>query len=45
MRNQIDDETRIKMSDYVIFNSENDMIIPAILKIHEEILEYINTGT
>lgn len=45
MRNQMDDETRIKLSDFVIPNSENDMIIPAILKIHENILTYINTGT
>jgi dephospho-CoA kinase len=45
MRNQIDDETRIKLSDYVIYNSENDMIIPAILKIHEEILNNIKKGT
>jgi len=44
MRNQLDDETRIKLSDYVIYNSENDMIIPAILKIHTDILTYINTG-
>ncbi len=36
MRNQMDDETRIRLSDYVIYNSENDMIIPAILKIHED---------
>ena len=43
MRNQIDDESRIKLSDYVIYNSENDMIIPAILKIHEDILKYLNT--
>jgi dephospho-CoA kinase len=42
MHNQIDDETRIKLSDYVIYNAENDMIIPAILKIHEEILTNIN---
>ena len=45
MRNQMDDDSRIKLSDYVIHNSENDMIIPAILKIHEEILTYINTCT
>jgi dephospho-CoA kinase len=45
MRNQIDDETKIKLSDYVIRNSENDMIIPAILKIHDDILTYINTST
>ena len=45
MRNQIDDESRIKMSDYVIYNSENDMILPAILKIHEDLLKFINTIT
>jgi dephospho-CoA kinase len=39
IRNQMDDESRIKLSDYVILNSENDMIIPAILKIHEDILK------
>ncbi|MBK7628268.1 MAG: dephospho-CoA kinase [Bacteroidales bacterium] len=44
MRNQMDDESRIKLSDYVIYNSENDMIIPAILKIHEDILKYINSA-
>jgi dephospho-CoA kinase len=45
MRNQMDDETRIKLSDYIIYNSENDMIIPAILKIHEDILTLIKTGS
>ncbi len=44
MRNQMDDDARIKLSDYVIYNSENDMIIPAVLKIHEEILNFINTA-
>jgi dephospho-CoA kinase len=38
INNQIDDDSRIKQSDYVIFNSENDMIIPSILGIHKEIL-------
>lgn len=44
MRNQMDDDALIKLSDYVIHNSENDMIIPAILKIHEDILIFINTN-
>ncbi len=44
MRNQMDDNTRISLSDYVIYNSENDMIIPAILKIHEDILKHLNTA-
>jgi dephospho-CoA kinase len=43
MKNQLDDETRIKHSDYVIYNSENDMVIPAILEIHEDILKNLNT--
>ena len=43
MKNQIDDETRIKLSDYVINNSENDMIITTILEIHDDILTFINT--
>lgn len=43
MRNQMDDEERTKLSDYVISNSENDMIIPEILKIHEDILLTINS--
>jgi len=43
MKNQMADETRIKLSDYVIYNSENDMIIPVILKIHNDILTYIKT--
>jgi dephospho-CoA kinase len=43
MRNQMDDEARIKLSDYVISNSENDMIIPSILKIHNDILIILKT--
>jgi dephospho-CoA kinase len=42
MNNQMDDQSRVKLSDYVISNSENDMIIPSILKIHNEILMTIN---
>lgn len=42
MRNQMDDYERIKFSDYIIPNSETDMIIPAILEINNDILAYIN---
>jgi dephospho-CoA kinase len=45
MKNQMDDESRVKLSDYVIHNSENDMILPAILEIHNKILTFINTHT
>lgn len=41
IRNQMDDGDRIKQSDYIIRNAENDMIIPAILEIHREILDDI----
>jgi hypothetical protein len=39
----MEDEARIKLSDYVIVNSENEMIIPSIMRIHTEILNSINT--
>jgi dephospho-CoA kinase len=42
MRNQMDDQERIKKSDFIIQNSENDMVIPSILTIHNEILTLIN---
>jgi dephospho-CoA kinase len=45
IRNQIDDESRIKKSDYVIYNSENDIIIPAILLIHQEMLKLNNKSS
>jgi dephospho-CoA kinase len=44
IKNQIDDESRIKESDYVIFNSENDMIIPAVLGIHKEMVKLFNNA-
>jgi dephospho-CoA kinase len=43
MKNQMTDSQRIKHSDYIIQNSEDDMIIPAVLKIHEDILKFINS--
>lgn len=41
--NQIGDDERMKHSNYVIRNSENDMIIPAILDIHNDLMNYIKT--
>jgi dephospho-CoA kinase len=38
IRNQMDDESKIRLSDYVIMNSEQDMIIPEVLRIHSDIL-------
>jgi dephospho-CoA kinase len=44
IQNQIGDEEKIRLSDYVIYNSEHEMIIPCILNIHEEILSLIKTN-
>ena len=41
MRNQMSDSDMVKQSDYVIDNSENKMIIPAVLNIHNDILKSI----
>ena len=38
INNQSDDEYKISLSDYVISNSENEMIIPSVLKIHTEMI-------
>lgn len=43
IRNQMEDDERIRQSHYVIRNSENDMIIPAILTIHNDLLIHINS--
>ena len=43
IKNQMDDEERIRLSDYVINNSENEMIIPVILGIHEDIMTHLNS--
>lgn len=42
IRNQSDDEYKISRSDYVINNSENEMVIPVIISIHNEIRNTIN---
>lgn len=43
INNQMDDNERVRLSDYVIDNSENEMIIPVILQIHEDILAHLNS--
>ena len=44
IENQMSDNEKIKQSDYVINNSNNEMIIPQILDIHREILQSIQIG-
>jgi dephospho-CoA kinase len=38
IKNQMDDASRMSRSHYVIHNSENDMIIPAVLSVHRDLL-------
>ncbi len=42
VKNQISDKEMIERSDYYINNSDNEMIIPAVLEIHNRILTNIN---
>lgn len=42
IRNQSDDDFKIQRSDYIINNSDNDMIIPAVIKIHNDIAGNLN---
>ncbi|MDY0098876.1 MAG: dephospho-CoA kinase [Bacteroidales bacterium] len=41
IRNQMDDDDKVKNSDYIIYNSEDDMIIPPVLRIHKDLLRQI----
>ncbi len=38
MENQLSDEEKIKLSDYIIHNDEQKLIIPQILEIHEQLM-------
>jgi len=42
VKNQISDEEMIKLSDFYINNSDNIMIIPKVIEIHNSILLYLN---
>ncbi|MCD4773715.1 MAG: dephospho-CoA kinase [Bacteroidales bacterium] len=37
--NQWDDDKKIKMADYVIYNDVNHLLIPQVLKIHRKLLD------
>jgi len=39
MRNQLAEEKKIAVADYVIMNDGNELLIPQILEIHEKVLE------
>ena len=41
IRNQTEDDYKVSRSDYVIDNADDKLIVPEILRIHEEILKQI----
>lgn len=41
IKNQLSDDERNKLADITIYNNENDMILPQILRIHNDLLKRI----
>ena len=39
MKNQWSEEERNKRADYIIYNDESQLVIPQVMKIHEELLK------
>ncbi|HET9058150.1 MAG TPA: dephospho-CoA kinase [Chitinophagaceae bacterium] len=39
MQNQIDDEIKMKLCDFVIHNNEQRLVIPQVIELHEKILK------
>jgi dephospho-CoA kinase len=40
IESQMSDEEKIKLSDFVIHNGHNDLVIPQVLKVHEELCSF-----
>ncbi|MBP6664395.1 MAG: dephospho-CoA kinase, partial [Chitinophagales bacterium] len=38
---QMPDEEKIRLSDFVIYNNEQQMLIPQVMHIHEQIMQQI----
>lgn len=38
MANQLDDKEKIKLSDFIVRNSDDDLIIPQVLDIHQQLV-------
>lgn len=39
IQKQIDERIKMKLSDYVIYNDEQQLVIPQVLKLHQQLLE------
>jgi len=44
IKNQLEDKELIARSDFIIFNGEEDLIIPTILRIHDYIIKQVTTS-
>jgi dephospho-CoA kinase len=42
MQNQWDENHKIALADFVILNDESEMLLPQILRVHEDILRFAN---
>ncbi len=38
MKNQLPEEEKVKLADYIIHNNENDLLIPQVLTLHHQLL-------
>jgi dephospho-CoA kinase len=43
MRNQVDEEMKMKLCDFIIYNDEQQLVIPQVLKLHEQFLKEVNS--
>ena len=41
MHKQMDETIKMRLCDYVIYNDEQQMVIPQVLKLHEEMLQLV----
>ncbi len=45
MEKQLDESIKMRLCDYVITNDETELVIPQVIKIHEELISYSQTET
>ncbi len=41
MKNQMPEEEKVKRADFIIYNNENDLLIPQVMHIHRQILALV----
>jgi dephospho-CoA kinase len=39
MKNQLSDEQRLKLADFTIENDNNTMVLPQIIKVHNQLIK------